>query len=121
MLLTQMVLNQISVKPANQTQVQDLKETVASLILQFDDFLDEANSILNIHLSTTSQKTNEVMKLLTIFSAFFLPLTFIVGVYGMNFQFIPELTWEFGYFLTWGIMAGISLVIYLWFKRKNIL
>lgn len=121
MLLTQMVLNQIPVKPHNLSTVQDLKETVASLILQFDDFLDEANSLLNIHLASNSQKTNDVMKLLTIFSAFFLPLTFIVGVYGMNFEFIPELKWESGYFVTWGLMIGISVVIFAWFKRKKII
>lgn len=121
MLLTQLVLNQIPVKSTNQTQLQDLKETVASLLLQFDDFLDEANSLLTIHLASNSQKTNEVMKLLTIFSAFFLPLTFIVGVYGMNFDFIPELRWQFGYYITWGIMAGISGFIFIWFRKKKIL
>lgn len=121
MLLTQMVLNQIQVKPSNQPQLQDLKETVASLILQFDDFLDEANSLLNIHLASNSQKTNEVMKLLTVFSAFFLPLTFVVGVYGMNFEFIPELRWQFGYYITWGIMVGISVLIFIWFRKKSIL
>ncbi len=121
MLLTQLVLNQLQVKPSNLTQLQDLKETAASLVLQFDDFLDEANSLLTIHLASNSQKTNEVMKLLTVFSAFFLPLTFIVGVYGMNFEFMPEIHWEFGYFLTWGIMAGVSVLIFFWFRKKNII
>jgi magnesium transporter len=121
LLLTQTLLLHLSVQPSNEGQLQDLKETAASLILQFEDFLDEANSLLNIYLSSTSQKTNEVMKLLTIFSAFFLPLTFLVGVYGMNFKFMPELNWEYGYYLTWGAMLGISLSIFIWFKRREII
>lgn len=119
--LTQTVLLHLDVQPSNEAQLQDLKETAASLILQFEDFLDEANSLLNIYLSSTSQKTNEVMKLLTIFSAFFLPLTFLVGVYGMNFKFMPELNWEYGYYYTWAAMFGISLLIFIWFKRRKII
>lgn len=121
MILTQTVLNHLSVHNINQTHLQDLKESVSSLILQFEDFLDEANSLLSIYISSNSQKTNEVMKLLTIFSAFFLPLTFLVGVYGMNFKFMPELNWEYGYYLTWGAMFGISLTIFIWFKRRKII
>lgn len=119
--LTQTVLLHLDVQVGHEGQLQDLKETTTSLILQFEDFLDEANSLLNIYLSSTSQKTNEVMKLLTIFSAFFLPLTFLVGVYGMNFKFMPELNWEYGYYATWGTMLGISLAIFIWFKRRKII
>jgi magnesium transporter len=109
------------VHPTNEGQLQDLKETTASLIIQFEDFLEEANSLLNIYLSSNSQKTNEVMKLLTVFSAFFLPLTFLVGVYGMNFKFMPELNWEYGYYLTWGAMLSISIAIFVWFKVRKII
>jgi len=119
--LTQTVLLHLDVQVVHEGKLQDLKETAASLILQFEDFLDEANSLLNIYLSSTSQKTNEVMKLLTIFSAFFLPLTFLVGVYGMNFKFMPELNWPNGYYLTWAVMVGISLAIFIWFKRRKII
>lgn len=121
MLMTQTLLYHMQVHPSNENKLQDLKETVSSLLLQFEDFLDEANSLLNIYLSSTSQKTNEVMKLLTIFSAFFLPLTFIVGVYGMNFDVLPELRWEYGYYLIWGIMLAVSLAIFGWFKRRKII
>ncbi len=119
--LTQTLLQHLSVQPSNEAHLQDLKESVSSLILQFEDFLDEANSLLNIYLSSNSQKTNEVMKLLTVFSAFFLPLTFLVGVYGMNFKFMPELNWEYGYYLTWGAMLSISVVIFFWFKVRKII
>ncbi len=119
--LTQTVLLHLAVQPTNEGQLQDLKETTASLIIQFEDFLEEANSLLNIYLSSNSQKTNEVMKLLTVFSAFFLPLTFLVGVYGMNFKFMPELNWEYGYYLTWGAMLSISIAIFIWFKVRKII
>ena len=119
--LTQTLLLHLTVQQSNEAQLQDLKESVSSLILQFEDFLDEANSLLNIYLSSNSQKTNEVMKLLTVFSAFFLPLTFLVGVYGMNFKFMPELNWEYGYYLTWGVMISISIGIFIWFKLRKII
>ena len=118
---TQTVLNQIQVDPKNLAKLQDEKETLSNLIHQFDEFLEDANSILNIYMSSTSQKTNDVMKLLTIFSAFFLPLTFIVGVYGMNFSYMPELQHPLGYPITLTVMVVISLVIFIWFKRKKII
>jgi magnesium transporter len=121
MLMTQTLLQHLQVTNTNTARLQDLRETVSNLLLQFEDFLDEANSLLNIYLSSTSQKTNEVMKLLTIFSAFFLPLTFIVGVYGMNFDVMPELRWENGYYFTLGLLLLISIAIFGWFKRRKII
>lgn len=119
--LTQNVLNQIEVNEVNYSDLQDLKETCVNLMLHFDEVIEDATSILNTHLNLTTQKSNEVMKLLTIFSAFFLPLTFIVGVYGMNFVHMPELKWVNGYYATWALMVGISGMIYFWFKRKKII
>lgn len=119
--LTQVVLNQITVKPELSSTLQDAKETTLSYILQYDEVIEDANTILNSYLSVTAQRSNDAMKLLTIFSAFFLPLTFIAGIYGMNFKYMPELNWRYGYFMTLGLMAVISIVIYLWFKRKKII
>ncbi|WP_111669556.1 CorA family divalent cation transporter [Algoriphagus litoralis] len=119
--LTLNVLNQIQVKEIHDSALQDLKETCVNLILHFDEVTEDATSILNTHLNLTSQKSNEVMKLLTVFSAFFLPLTFIVGVYGMNFEHMPELQWSNGYYFTWAMMIGISVMIYIWFKRRKIM
>jgi magnesium transporter len=119
--LTQVVLNQIQVKDVHLSALQDVRETCINLILHFDEVIEDGTSILNTHLNLTTQKNNDVMKLLTVFSAFFLPLTFIVGVYGMNFDIMPELHWENGYYITWTIMIGISVVIYFWFKRKKIM
>lgn len=119
--LTQSVLNQITVKPELNSTLQDLKETVINYLLQYDEIIEDSHTILNSYLSVTSQKNNDVMKLLTIFSAFFLPLTFIVGIYGMNFDVMPELRWANGYFIIIGVMCVISLFIFIWFKWKKIL
>lgn len=75
--------------------------------------------LLNIYFSATSQRTNETMRILTIFSVFFMPLTFIVGVYGMNFDYMPELRWLYGYPAVMIGMVALTIIIYLWFKRKK--
>ncbi len=119
--LTQNVLNQITTVPELNSVLQDLKETTTNYILQYDEIIENTNTILNSYLSLTAQRNNDVMKLLTIFSAFFLPLTFIVGVYGMNFKNMPELEWHYGYFLILFFMVFISIIIYIWFKVKKIM
>lgn len=121
LLLTQSVLNQLEVQPAYYSALQDLRETTVHYLLQYDEVIEDAQTILNSYLSITAQRSNDVMKLLTIFSAFFLPLTFIVGVYGMNFQHMPELKAKYGYFIVLGAMAFIALLIYWWFRRKRII
>jgi magnesium transporter len=121
LVLTQNVLNQISVKPGYNSLLQDLKETTIRYLLNYEEVIDDANTILNTYLSLTAKKSNDVMKLLTIFSAFFLPLTFIVGIYGMNFENMPELKMHSGYYLTIAGMLLISVIIYIWFKRKKIM
>ena len=62
---------------------------------------------------------NDIMKRLTIVSTIFIPLTFLVGVWGMNFSFMPELSWKYGYITAWGIMLFIGLIIYFYFKIKK--
>lgn len=119
--LTQTVLNQITVKPELNSLLQDTKETTLSYLLQYDEVIEDANTILHSYMSVTAQRSNDAMKLLTIFSAFFLPLTFIAGIYGMNFDNMPELRWEYGYFITLGVMVVISIIILSWFKRKRIM
>ena len=121
LVLTQNVINQIVVPEKNQTPLQDVKDNLVKLILEYEEALENAYNLMHTYLSVTAQKSNDVMKLLTIFSAFFLPLTFIVGVYGMNFDFMPELRWKYGYLNVIIFMTLLSLIIYIWFKRKKIL
>lgn len=119
--LFQNVINHVDVSETTKTALQDIKDTLLNLILNYDEILENANNLLNSYHSVNSQKSNDVMKLLTIFSAFFLPLTFVAGIYGMNFENMPELKWHYGYFVTLGLMAIIALIIYFWFKRKKII
>jgi magnesium transporter len=84
-----------------------------------DQLYEDANNLLNIHLSLASHRTNEVMKVLTILTVFFLPLTFIVGIYGMNFNYMPEMRSDYGYAGVWVVMITISVGIYFWFRSKG--
>ena len=86
-----------------------------------EESVDNSSHLMNTYLSLSDQKNNEVVRLLTIFSVFFLPLTFIAGIYGMNFKFMPELNWKLGYAFALCLMAIVVVVIYLWFRRKKIL
>lgn len=121
LVLTQTVLQQVQINHEYQSRLQDIKDTLTHSIILYDEIMDDSHNLLNMYLSITTQRSNDVMKLLTVFSAFFLPLTFIVGVYGMNFEYMPELTWPLGYYLSLTMMALVSIIIYLWFKRKKIL
>jgi magnesium transporter len=121
LLIFQDVINQLEVSKENKTSLQDIKDRLLNLILNYDEVLDSANSLLNTYHSVNAQKTNNTMKLLTIFSAFFLPLSFIAGVYGMNFENMPELKWPLGYFLIVAVMALVATIIFIWFKRKKII
>lgn len=98
---------------------QDLTESCETQFFFADGLHENVNNLLNLHLSLSSHRTNEVMGVLTIFSVFFLPLTFIVGLYGMNFKYMPELDFELGYPLVIMIMLVVTVLTYLWFKKKG--
>jgi magnesium transporter len=119
--ITQSVIEQSADNFRASYQYQDIKDELLNLLTYNDESVENANQLMNTYLSISDQKNNEVVRLLTIFSAFFLPLTFIAGVYGMNFRFMPELNWKWGYFFSIGFMLLVVIVIYLWFRRKRIL
>jgi magnesium transporter len=100
-------------------QFQDIRDEAETLLFWSDELLEDIDSLMNIQLSLASFRTNEVMRLLTVLGTFFLPLTFIVGVYGMNFKHMPELEWQYGYLLSLLLMAGLSLGIWLWFRKRG--
>ena len=119
--ITQNVIEQASQSLSNSSQYQDIKDELLNLITYNDESVENSTQLMATYLSISDQKNNEVVRLLTIFSAFFLPLTFIVGVYGMNFEFMPELKWKFGYIFSIFLMIAVIVIIYIWFRRKRIL
>lgn len=78
-----------------------------------------ATTVLELYYSSISHRMNEVMKVLTIIATIFIPLSFIVGLYGMNFEYMPELKWRYGYFAVWGIIVGVMGGMLIYFKRKK--
>ena len=119
LMLTGEVLNTIRTSNTDLVALQDAKDLHIKLMTIYDQVNDDITNLLNIYLSLSAQKTNQVMKVLTIFSVFFMPLTFIVGIYGMNFEFMPELKMKYGYPAVLLSMVVISFIIWWWFKRKK--
>lgn len=114
-------LKEYSIVNNKTSSLQDLIEDTNKMLHLHNQVIDDVQNLLSIYLSLNSQKSNEIMKTLTIFSAFFLPLTFIVGVYGMNFNYMPELTYKWGYPICILMMLIIVIFIFTWFKRKKYL
>jgi magnesium transporter len=102
-----------------QSLLQDLRENAESMHFYADELLEDVTNLLNMQLALAAHRTNEVVQVLTIFSAFFLPLTFIVGVYGMNFEHMPELPRPWGYPAVWLVMIAVSSAIWVWFRRRG--
>ena len=99
--------------------LRDLYDHTLQITDTIDTFRDMLSGLLDVYLSGLSNRMNETMKVLTIFAAIFIPLTFVAGVYGMNFEFMPELKWRFGYPLTLLIMLAVAGVMLLYFKKKR--
>lgn len=119
LLLTREVINGIRSHHKANIDLRDAMDLHVKLELFYDQLSEDVNNLLTIYLSVSSQKTNEVMKVLTVFSVFFLPLTFIVGVYGMNFEHMPELHYPNAYPIAWGVMIAIVIFVGIWFKKRK--
>jgi magnesium transporter len=119
LMLTDEVIRSVKTTMEDNPALQDVRDLHVKLMTLYQQVLDDVNNLSNIYISMSAHKTNEVMKILTIFSIFFMPLTFIAGIYGMNFRFMPELESKYGYPAIWLLMIFISLFIYFWIKRKK--
>jgi magnesium transporter len=107
------------IKESTRIYLRDVYDHTIQVIDAIETSRDMLSGMLDIYLSSMSNKMNEIMKFLTIIGTIFIPLTFIAGVYGMNFQHMPELKWRWGYFGLWTVMAGIAAFMLLYFKKKK--
>ena len=107
------------IQDSTSVYLRDLYDHVVQVIETLETFREMLSGHLEVYLSTISNKTNEIMKFLTIIGTIFIPLTFIAGVYGMNFKYMPELEWRWGYYLIWAIMIGIGVALLAYFRKKN--
>lgn len=119
------VLNQLTrhdfpfVRPENLVYFRDVYDHLIRIVEELDSLRDILSSVLEIHLASTSNQLNATMKRLTAYGTIFVVITAIAGIYGMNFKFMPELEWRYGYFVVLGVMAAISLGLYFYFKKRG--
>jgi magnesium transporter len=118
-MLMQEPINHINVSHHESSNLQDVRDQHLKMQILYTQILDETNNLLTLSTSFSAQRTNEVVRILTIFSVFFMPVTFIVGVYGMNFKYMPELQLRWGYPAVLLFMGLVSGAIFFWFKRKK--
>lgn len=106
---------------SNKTKIylKDVSDHIIQIIDIIETYRELCSHMVDIYLSSVSNKMNEVMKVLTIIATIFIPLTFIAGVYGMNFRHMPELEWRYGYFLSLAIMLAVGIGMLYYFKRKK--
>lgn len=109
----------ILIKKETHIFLRDVYDHTIQVIDTIETFRDMVSGMVDIYLSSVSNRMNEVMKVLTIFAAIFIPLTFMAGVYGMNFEFMPELKWKWGYFALLGLMAVVGFGMLFHFRRKK--
>ena len=101
------------------SEVQDLKDKHKDVVADFDHLNAQITNLISMFLALSDQKANQVMKVLAIYSVYFLPITFIAGVYGMNFDHMPELHSKYGYYITIGVMLTIVIVTFIYARRKQ--
>ena len=107
------------IKKTTSRFMRDVYEHIIQVSDSIDTHRDMVGSIMDLYLSGLSNKMNQVMQVLTIIATIFIPLTFIAGIYGMNFDYMPELHWKYGYFGVWGIMGAVLLIMIVYFRKKK--
>lgn len=117
--LSSEIIDFLEERENEEPQARDSIDMFQRISNQIEDLNERAVGLINMQISISGQRSNEVMRFLAIYSAFFMPLTFLVGIYGMNFNKMPELSWDWGYYLCWVLMLGIAGFHFWWFRRKK--
>lgn len=99
--------------------LRDVSDHAIRVAESIDAYKDILASLMDVYVSSVSNRLNEVMKVLTVFASIFIPLTFLTGIYGMNFEYMPELKWKYSYFCLWGLFVAIPLALWRYFKKKK--
>jgi magnesium transporter len=107
------------VTPETRIYLRDCYDHTIQIIDLLENYRDIASSLMDVYLSSVSNRLNEIMKVLTIFTTLFIPLTFISSIYGMNFRHMPELEWPHGYTFAWGLMGLAAALMLCYFWRKG--
>jgi magnesium transporter len=102
-----------------QVYLRDVYDHTIQVMDTVESFRDMVAGMRDTYLSSVSNRMNEVMKVLTIIATIFIPITFIAGIYGMNFEFMPELGVHYGYFVALGVMGGVAIVMIQYFRRRG--
>ncbi|MCA9307719.1 MAG: hypothetical protein KDA16_14410, partial [Phycisphaerales bacterium] len=109
----------LPLSPAVKPYLRDAHDHAFQTLDAIETYRDMVVGLMDLHLSAASHRMNEVMKTLTIVATIFIPLTFLAGVYGMNFDHMPELHWRWGYPAAWLSMIGIGAGLVWWFRRRG--
>jgi magnesium transporter len=107
------------VKPETGVYYRDVYDHTIQIMDTLETLRDVLSGMMDIYLSSMSNRMNEVMKVLTVFASLFIPLTFLVGVYGMNFDYMPELHWRWSYAVLWMVMIGMGVSLLVFFRKKK--
>jgi len=107
------------ISDSSQIFIRDLYEHTVQVMDSIDSHRDILNGLQDLFISEVSFKMNQVMQLLTLISVIFIPLTFLAGIYGMNFEHMPELSYKYGYFVLLGVMVVLFIGLLIFFKRKR--
>jgi magnesium transporter len=107
------------IQESTQIYFRDVSDHVIRVIELIESYRDILSGLLDIYVSSVNNKMNEVMKVLTVFASIFIPLTFLTGIYGMNFEYMPELKWKWAYQGLWAIFITIPIVLIIYFKKKK--
>lgn len=109
----------ILIKENTKIFLRDVYDHTVQVIDTVEVYRDLVSDMLDLYLSSVSNRLNAVMKILTIIATIFMPLTFIAGIYGMNFKYMPELEWRFGYFVILFVMSAIGVSMLIYFRKKK--